>query len=89
MLVLEILRYGLLLHSAHTLRKSWRVAAETAGTSPPFGLLNFVMKGVAPTDMTMGDIYKAGLPHIGCDLLVIILMLVFPIIPVWLPSLMQ
>ncbi len=32
---------------------------EMATTSPPFGLILFVMKEVAPSDITMGDIYKA------------------------------
>ena len=27
----------------------------------------FIMKGVAPPDTTMGDIYKAGLPFLGCE----------------------
>jgi len=34
--------------------------------SPPFGLLLFVMKGVAPPGTTMRDIYLAGAPFIAC-----------------------
>lgn len=62
---------------------------EMAVTSPPFGLGLFVMKGVAPDDTTMGDIYKAALPFLGCDLLVIISMIIFPQLVLWLPSLMR
>ncbi|MFH1489616.1 MAG: TRAP transporter large permease subunit [Pseudomonadota bacterium] len=62
---------------------------EMAGTSPPFGMSLFVMKGVAPKDTTMSDIYKAALPFLGCDLVVMILLLVFPSLALWLPGLMK
>ncbi|MFH1953845.1 MAG: TRAP transporter large permease subunit [Pseudomonadota bacterium] len=63
--------------------------AEMGPTTPPFGLSMFVMKGVAPPDTTMGDIYKAGIPYLGCDATVLALMIAFPIIPLWLPGLMS
>lgn len=62
---------------------------EMATTSPPFGLVLFVMKGVAPKDTTMGDIYRAALPFLGCDLLAMILIMAFPSIVLWLPGLMR
>jgi len=61
---------------------------EMAGTSPPFGMGLMVMKGVAPPDTTMGDIYLAALPFLGCDLIVMILILAFPNVALWLPGLM-
>ncbi|MFC1979400.1 TRAP transporter large permease subunit [Chloroflexota bacterium] len=61
---------------------------EVGTTSPPFGLNLFVMKGVAPPDTTMGDIYLAALPFIYCDLIVMALIMAFPIIVLWLPALM-
>jgi len=61
---------------------------EMAQTTPPFGLSLFVMKGVAPPGTTMGDIYRAGLPFIGCDMIAMILLIVFPPLALWLPSLM-
>ena len=62
---------------------------EMATTSPPFGLSLFVMKGVAPRDTTMGDIYLGALPFLTCDAVAIILMLIFPNIVLWLPGLMK
>jgi len=62
---------------------------EMATTSPPFGLTLFVMKGAAPADTTMGDIYRGAIPFLLCDLIVIVLMLIFPIIVLWLPGLMR
>jgi len=38
------------------------LALEISFTTPPFGLLLFVMKGVAPSDTTMRDIYLEGHP---------------------------
>lgn len=62
---------------------------EIAFTTPPFGLLLFIMKGVAPKDTTMGDIYLAALPFIICDLVAMTLIMVFPGFAIWLPSLMK
>jgi tripartite ATP-independent transporter DctM subunit len=62
---------------------------EMAMTTPPFGMSLFVMKGVAPEDTKMMDIYKAGLPFLGLDLLVMVLILVFPSLALWLPKLMS
>ena len=62
---------------------------EMGATTPPYGTSLFVMKGVAPRDTTMEDIYKAALPYLVCDLVVMILMLAFPVITLWLPGLMK
>jgi tripartite ATP-independent transporter DctM subunit len=56
--------------------------------SPPFGLVLFVMKGVAPPHIKMLDIYKAVYPIIGLDLIVMAIMIAFPQVVLWLPGLM-
>ena len=61
---------------------------QMASTSPPFGLQLFVMKGVAPADTKMSDIYKAALPFLGCDSVVMLLMIFFPPLVLWLPNMM-
>ncbi|MEM6463596.1 MAG: TRAP transporter large permease subunit [Pseudomonadota bacterium] len=63
------------------------LALEISFTTPPFGLLLFVMKGVSPPDTTMRDIYVAALPFIGCTMLLVALLILFPGIALWLPSL--
>ncbi len=63
------------------------LALEIGYTTPPFGLLLFVMKGVAPPGTSMRDIYLAGLPFIACVFLLIALIIVFPPIATWLPNL--
>jgi tripartite ATP-independent transporter DctM subunit len=62
------------------------LALEVGYTTPPFGLLLFVLKGVAPPGTTMRDIYLAGLPFIACVLLLIAVIIAFPPIATWLPG---
>ena len=63
------------------------LALEISFTTPPFGLLLFVMKGVAPKDTTMREIYGAAIPYIGCSMLLVLLLIRFPQLALWLPSL--
>lgn len=63
------------------------LALEISFTTPPFGLLLFVMKGVAPKDTTMREIYAAAFPYIGCSMLLVVLLILFPQLALWLPSL--
>ena len=62
---------------------------EMAMTTPPVGFCLYVMKAVAPPDTTMGEIYRAALPFLGCDMLSMALIMIFPSIVLWLPSLMR
>ena len=64
------------------------LATEMSLTSPPFGLGLFTMKGVAPADTRMEDIVFAALPFLGCDLIVMILMIAFPNMVLWLPTIL-
>lgn len=60
-----------------------------ATLTPPFGMLLFVMKGVAPADVGMGDIIRAAIPYFIMNLVIIGLVLIFPSIALWLPSQMR
>jgi tripartite ATP-independent transporter DctM subunit len=62
---------------------------EMATTSPPFGLVLFVMKGVAPPDTRMKDIYLSAIPFLICDLVVMVAIMAFPGVVLWLPSIMN
>ena len=59
---------------------------EVSFTSPPFGLLLYVMKGVAPPYTTMKQIYAAALPFILLDVFAILMIILFPALSLWLPS---
>ena len=51
---------------------------QMALTTPPFGILLFVMKGVAPPDTTMRQIYMAAIPFLICDLIALVVVLLVP-----------
>lgn len=63
------------------------LALEISFTTPPFGLLLFVMKGVAPPDTSMRDIWMAAIPFILCSLLLVGLLILMPGLALWLPGL--
>jgi len=62
------------------------LALEISFSTPPLGLLLFVMKGVAPTGTTMKEIYVAAIPYIFCSMLLVGLLIIFPSLATWLPS---
>lgn len=64
------------------------VTMEIGTFSPPFGMILFVMRGVAPPDVSMNDIYKSAYPFIAINLLVVVLLLMFPLLATWLPGFM-
>ncbi len=56
--------------------------------TPPFGFTLFYMKGVAPPEVSMGDIYRSILPFVLIQLAVVIFILLFPEVVMWLPNLL-
>jgi TRAP-type C4-dicarboxylate transport system permease large subunit len=46
--------------------------------TPPFGLLLFTMKGVAPPDTRMTEVYAAAVPYVLFGVLVLMLVFFFP-----------
>ena len=53
--------------------------------SPPFGPAAFYLKGVAPPDISLQDIYRALWPFMLLQMLALALVIVFPDIAMWLP----
>jgi TRAP-type mannitol/chloroaromatic compound transport system permease large subunit len=64
------------------------IALETGLITPPFGVTLFVMKGVAPKDVTMADIWKAVTPYVLIGILCLVLVLLIPSIATIVPDLM-
>lgn len=64
------------------------IALETGLITPPFGVTLFVMKGVAPPEVTMSDIWKAVTPYVVVDILCIAIVMAMPRIATIVPSLM-
>lgn len=62
------------------------IVMEISLTTPPFGLLLFVMKGVAPATTTMRQIYLAAAPFVGLALLLLVSVVFYPPIATGLPE---
>jgi tripartite ATP-independent transporter DctM subunit len=65
------------------------VALEMSQTTPPFGLLLYIMLGVAPRGTTLFQVASAAAPFLLCDALLIALVIMFPGIAMTLPGLMK
>ena len=55
--------------------------------SPPFGYALFYLRGVAPAEIPMTDIFKSALPFLFLQIVGLVLCMVFPQIITWLPRL--
>lgn len=67
---------------------AYLLTMEIGLLSPPFGLLLFVMRGVAPPEIGMRQIYAAVAPFVVIKLVVLALVVAWPWLSLGLPSLM-
>lgn len=61
---------------------------QMAYITPPFGYNLFYLKGVVPSHISIGDIYRSIIPFVALQALGLAIVAVFPQIALWLPSLM-
>jgi len=64
------------------------VNMELAQITPPLGLNLFIIKSIAPPDVTLKDILVGAWPFMLLDLIGLALVIIFPQIILWLPSTM-
>jgi len=64
------------------------LALEMSQTTPPFGLLLYIMLGVAPEGTTLFRVAAAAFPFLVCDAILVGLLVAFPGIALYLPGLM-
>ena len=62
---------------------------QTSFLTPPFGFALFYLRSVAPPEVTTGDIYRGAVPFVLLQLLVMLLIIVFPGLVSFLPSLIR
>src|SRR6056297_1770662 len=55
--------------------------------SPPFGYALFYLRGVAPADIPMSDIFKSALPFLFLQIVGLVVCMFFPWVITWLPKL--
>jgi len=60
---------------------------QTSFLTPPFGFALFYLRGVAPSEVTTGQIYKGVFPFILIQLFLLGVLAYFPELATWLPSL--
>jgi C4-dicarboxylate transporter DctM subunit len=63
------------------------ITLEISLLTPPFGICCYVISGIAP-DIPLPTIFRGAAPYIAFAAIVLALIIVFPQIPLWLPSLM-
>jgi tripartite ATP-independent transporter DctM subunit len=61
---------------------------QTSFLTPPFGLALFYLRGVAPSSVTTMQIYRGILPFVLIQLLMLVLLALFPGMATWLPAVM-
>jgi len=54
--------------------------------TPPFGFTLFYMRGIAPPEVSLTDIYRSILPFLPLQFVVLMLVLFFPQLALWLPN---
>jgi tripartite ATP-independent transporter DctM subunit len=59
---------------------------QTSFLTPPFGFSLFYFRGVAPAEVTTGQIYRGVIPFIGIQLLMLGALALFPSLATWLPG---
>ncbi|HPJ26865.1 MAG TPA: TRAP transporter large permease subunit [Synergistaceae bacterium] len=66
----------------------YAVNTQTGYLTPPFGTMLFMMKGIAPKEVTMNDIYRSIVPFVATQLVCLALCIAFPKLVTWLPHLL-
>jgi TRAP-type C4-dicarboxylate transport system permease large subunit len=61
----------------------------TGSATPPVGMNVYAVKGVAGDEISLEDLFKASFPFFLMMMGNLILLMVFPWIVTWLPSLMK
>ena len=64
----------------------YTITCQIAYLTPPFGYNLFLMRAMAPKEITIIDIYKSITPFVLVMVLALVLVIVFPQVALWLPN---
>jgi len=64
----------------------YTITTQIAYMTPPFGYNLFLMRAMAPPEITLRDIYGSILPFVMVMILALVLIMVFPQLALWLPD---
>lgn len=59
---------------------------QTSFLTPPVGFALFYVKGVAPREISIGDVYRGAVPFIVLQVIAIVVLILFPQMVLWLPG---
>jgi len=64
----------------------YTITCQIAYMTPPFGYNLFLMRAMAPPEVTLKDIYQSITPFVLIMVLALVLVMAFPQIALWLPG---
>ena len=64
----------------------YTITCQIAYLTPPFGYNLFLMKAMAPKEVTLADIYRSIVPFVLVMVVGLIIVMLFPQIALWLPN---
>ena len=64
----------------------YTITCQIAYMTPPFGYNLFLMRAMAPPEITLKDIYRSIVPFVAVMLVALALVMAFPQIALWLPG---
>ena len=64
----------------------YTITTQVAYMTPPFGYNLFLMRAMAPPEITLRDIYRSIVPFVGVMILALIIIMLFPEIALWFPG---
>ena len=64
----------------------YTITCQIAYMTPPFGYNLFLMRAMAPPEVTLRDIYSSITPFVGVMIIALSLVMIFPQIALWLPE---
>ena len=64
----------------------YTITTQIAYMTPPFGYNLFLMRAMAPPEVTLRDIYRSIIPFVGVMVLALTIIMVFPELALWLPN---
>jgi TRAP-type mannitol/chloroaromatic compound transport system permease large subunit len=65
----------------------YTITCQIAYLTPPFGYNLFLMKAMAPEEITLADIYRSIIPFVLVMIVGLVIVILFPGIALWLPNL--
>jgi TRAP-type mannitol/chloroaromatic compound transport system permease large subunit len=65
----------------------YTMTCQIAYITPPFGYNLFLMRALAPPEISLIDIYRSIVPFFALMVISVIIIMIFPQIALWLPDL--